>query len=189
MNLTDLEHIIRAAAANADTDEIVIVGSQAILGTIAEPPEELCESMEADVFPKNNPENSILIDGAIGENSIFHRTFGYYAHGVGQDTAVLPEGAFIRLVPVSNANTRGNTGWCLELHDLAASKLAAGREKDIAFVQALLKHKLINADTVRERLAMIPDKEKASLAGQRFSALARFPAGSGPKPPRKEGSR
>ena len=132
MKRTGLEHIIRASAANADTDEIVVIGSQAILGTIPDPPRELCESIESDVFPMQKPEDSILIDGAIGENSIFHKTFGYYAHGIGKDTAVLPEGAFNRLVPLSNTNTRGSTGWCLELHDLAVSKLVAGREKDIA---------------------------------------------------------
>lgn len=171
MKRSDLEHIIRASAANAGTDEIVIVGSQAILGTIPNPPGELCESIEADVFPKKRPEDSILIDGAIGENSMFHQTFGYYAHGVGRDTAVLPEGAFDRLVPLSNENTRGSTDWCLELHDLAVSKLAAGREKDILFVSAMLKHKMISADTVRERLKMTANKEKALLAEQRFSRM------------------
>jgi len=38
MKRADLEHIIRAAAANADTDEIVVIGSQAILGTFSDPP-------------------------------------------------------------------------------------------------------------------------------------------------------
>lgn len=33
---------------------------------------------------------------------------------------------------------------CLEKHDLALSKLAAGREKDIEFIRELLKHRLIN---------------------------------------------
>jgi RNase P protein component len=47
-----LEHIIRAAAGNADTNDIVVIGSQAILGTYPEAPDELLESMEADVFPR-----------------------------------------------------------------------------------------------------------------------------------------
>jgi hypothetical protein len=33
---------------------------------------------------------------------------------------------------------------CLEKHDLAFSKLAAGREKDFEFVRELLNHRLIN---------------------------------------------
>ena len=87
MNRPQLEHIIRAAAGNADTTDIVVVGSQAILGTYPDAPDELLVSMEADVFPRDRPEDSILIDGGIGERSIFHETFGYYAHGVDETTA------------------------------------------------------------------------------------------------------
>ena len=32
MNRAQLEHIIRAAAGNADTNDIIVIGSQAILG-------------------------------------------------------------------------------------------------------------------------------------------------------------
>lgn len=76
----------------------MIIGSQAILGSFPDAPEELLASMEADVYPKDAPERSILIDGAIGELSVFHETFGYYAHGVDESTAVLPDGWKDRLV-------------------------------------------------------------------------------------------
>jgi hypothetical protein len=36
-----------------------------------------------------------------------------------------------RLILVSGTNTRFVRGWCLEVHDLAVAKYAAGREKDI----------------------------------------------------------
>jgi hypothetical protein len=88
VNRIQLEHIVRAAAAIADVREVVIVGSQAVLGQFPDAPEDLLASMEADVFPKECPQNSILIDGAIRERSIFHETFGYYAHGVDHTTAV-----------------------------------------------------------------------------------------------------
>lgn len=39
--------------------------------------------MEADIFSLDNPRDADLIDGSIGERSLFHQTFGYYAHGVG----------------------------------------------------------------------------------------------------------
>jgi len=93
-----------------------------------------------------------LIDGGIGELSPFHETFGYYAHGVDETTATLPEGWRERLVPIRNENTRGATGWCLEVHDLAVSKLIAGREKDLTFLAALFRHRLASPETVRERL-------------------------------------
>lgn len=134
----------------------MIIGSQAILGSHPDAPEELLVSMEADVYPKDAPDRSILIDGAIGELSVFHETFGYYARGVDEMTAVLPDGWQDRLVKVENENTRGAVSWCLEVHDLAVSKLAAGREKDMGFVECMLRHKLIDANIVRARLALTP---------------------------------
>ena len=122
MTRGQLEHIIRAAATIADDDEIVIIGSQSILGQFPDAPAELRVSVEADVFPKNHPERWDLIDGSIGEGSPFHETFGYYAQGVAEDTATLPSGWKVRLVAVSNANTRGATGLCLDVHDLVISK-------------------------------------------------------------------
>jgi hypothetical protein len=156
VNRSQLEHIIRAAAGNADTREIVVIGSQSILGAFPEAPSELLVSMEADVYPKDRPEHSIIIDGSIGERSMFHETFGYYAHGVDPTTAILPVGWQDRLVRVENENTRGNIGWCLEPHDLAVSKLVAGRDKDLRFVTSLLRHSMVSESTLRERLAITP---------------------------------
>lgn len=170
MTRLQLEHIIRASAGNADTNDIVVIGSQAILGTYPEAPAELLDSMEADVFPRDKPRDAILIDGGIGELSPFHETFGYYAHGVDETTATLPEGWRERLVPIRNENTRGATGWCLEVHDLAVSKLIAGREKDITFIAALFRHRLATPGIVRERL------EKTALPSEpiRTAAFARL---------------
>ena len=87
MNRYQLEHVIRAAAGNANVRDIVVIGSQAVLGTHPDAPAQLRQSMEADVFPLDSPELSIVIDGAMGELSLFHETFGYYAHGVDESTA------------------------------------------------------------------------------------------------------
>lgn len=122
MQRPQLEHIIRAAAGITGADQFVIVGSQAVLGQFPQAPEELLASMEADLFTLRDPADSDLIDGSIGEGSPFHQTFGYYAHGVGAETAVLPAGWNQRLVPVKNENTGGGAGLCLEVHDLAVSK-------------------------------------------------------------------
>ena len=162
MNRAALEHIIRASGAIANDTHIVVVGSQAILGQYPNAPTELLASMEADVYPKHDPGNALLIDGAIGERSMFHETFGYYARGVGPDTAVLPDGWQDRIVPVCNENTRGYTGECLEAHDLAISKLVAGREKDVDFVRALLTHALVSRDTLEERVTEIEEREGSS---------------------------
>jgi hypothetical protein len=173
MHRADLEHIIRAATGITGASEFVVIGSQAVLGQFPHAPEELLVSMEADVFSlRGNPADNDLIDGSIGEGSPFHKTFGYYAHGVNVEVALLPDGWRNRLVSVHNQNTGGGTGLCLEIHDLAVSKLVAGREKDLDFCSSLLRHRLISADTIRERLAATPlSPERIALFSTRFERI------------------
>jgi hypothetical protein len=166
MKRHQLEHIIRAAGAITNLRDIVVIGSQALLGQFPEAPSDLLVSVEADVFPKDRPDLSIQIDGAIGELSPFHQTFGYYAHGVDETTATLPAGWMERLVPILNDNTAGTTGWCLEVHDLAAAKLVAGRPKDLDFIRLLLRERMVEAATLRQRCGQLP------LPGERRAEMA-----------------
>ena len=153
MTRSELEHVIRAAGAIADDREIVVIGSQSVLGQFPDAPAALLASMEADVFPRNRPERADLIDGAIGEGSHFHEQFGYYAQGVGETTATLPKGWRDRLVRVKNANTGGIEGLCLEIHDLAISKYVAGREKDLAFTATLARQGMTRKELLLKRAA------------------------------------
>jgi len=156
MTRAQLEHIIRAAGAIADTQDLVVIGSQAVLGQFPGAPEELLVSDEADVFPRGDPGRSDLIDGSIGQGSPFQRTFGYYAHGVDETTAILPEGWRDRLVLVAGENTRFVRGWCLEIHDLAIAKYAAGRDKDLNFTRALVRHGMVVREVLEQRLEATP---------------------------------
>jgi hypothetical protein len=162
VNRLQLEHVIRAAATIAEDPEIVVIGSQAILGQFPDAPAELCVSSEADVFPRKRPERWDLIDGSIGELSPFHQTFGYYAQGVEEGTAVLPRGWQDRLVVVHNENTRGATGLCLEVHDLLISKYVAGRDKDHRFTAAAARHRLADRACLLERLALTPVEDSVA---------------------------
>ncbi len=156
MTRDQLEHIIRAASAIAEDDEIVIVGSQAILGQFPDAPTALTVSNEADVYPRHFVDRADLIDGSIGEGSAFHETFGYYAQGVGPETAVLPAGWQERLVRVVGPGTRFATGLCLEVHDLLLSKYVAGREKDAVFTRAAVQAGLATREVLEQRLASLP---------------------------------
>ena len=171
MTREQLEHLIRAAAVITDDDTIVVIGSQAILGQFPNAPEAMRISMEADLFPLHHPERADVIDGSIGELSPFHETFGYYAQGVAEGTALLPEGWKDRLVSVRNDNTRGARGLCLEVHDLLVSKTIAGREKDLSYLKEAAGHRMADLGTLQERLATVAVepvvREKARAAIQR----------------------
>lgn len=156
MRRAELEHVLRAAALVAEDEEIVVVGSQAILGQFPDAPDSLLVSREADVYPRNHPERSDEIDGSLGDGSYFDSTYGYYAHAVGPETATVPTGWEQRLVAVRNANTGGATGWCLEVHDLVLSKCVAGRERDWEFVEETLLHGLADPEELRRRAADLP---------------------------------
>jgi hypothetical protein len=56
----------------------------------------------------------------------------------------------------SRPDTNLKIGGCPEPHDLAASELAAGRDNDWAFVDALLRHRIVESDMLRARLAALP---------------------------------
>jgi len=132
---------------------------------------EFLVSNEADVFRRRHAERTDLIDATIGEASPFQRSFGYYAHGVDESTAILPEGWRDRLILVTGENTRFVRGWCLETHDLAIAKYAAGREKDLEFTSALARHAMVDRDVLERRLASTPlDPQVRSLVSGRIQA-------------------
>jgi len=160
MRYDQLEHAIRAACYVAEDTELLVFGSQAILGSFPEAPESLRASIEVDVQPKNMTEKTIFVDGALGQDSIFHQTHGFYVHGISIEAATLPEGWENRTIPVSHEyRTRGCIGHCLEAHDLAASKLVAYREKDREFVTILLNERLIAGTTLLHRITQLPVEE------------------------------
>lgn len=163
MTREQLEHIIRASADVTHQYEFIIVGSQSILGPVPNPHEVFTMSAEADIYPLQAPELADRIDGAIGEGSRFHQTHGYYAQGVGPETALLPQGWMQRVHRVQTRATDQKVGYCLDLPDLFLSKAAAGREKDRVFCMAMLLHRYVNPEQVLELVAAMP----LDQAGQR----------------------
>lgn len=151
--------MIRAAAAVAD-DDIVVIGSQAILGRLPDAPDALLWSQEADVYPRTHPERAEAIDGAIGDGSQFHAAFGYYAHGVGPETAKAPAGWEKRLVAVRVPRGPHDetliTGWCMEPHDVVLAKCAAGRERDWEFAREAIRHGVVEAGELLRRVEDLP---------------------------------
>ena len=155
MTRQQFEHAVRAAGAVLGVNELLVIGSQALHASVSgEVPMEAMRSIEVDIAVLHDIDGRLadLVDGSIGEGSMFHDTFGYYAQGVVETTAVLPSGWRDRLVRFETPATKGVTAWCLEVHDLWVSKAVAGREKDIDFCRALLQRMIVERDRLRSRL-------------------------------------
>ncbi|HEX9885752.1 MAG TPA: DUF6036 family nucleotidyltransferase [Longimicrobiales bacterium] len=158
MTRAQFEHTVRAAGAVLDVRELLVIGSQALHGSIdGDLPEEAMRSIEVDVAIRGDSEGRMadLLDGSIGEASMFHATFGYYAQGVVETTAVLPAGWEERLVHYESRGTNGVVAWCLEPHDLWISKAIAGRPKDLDFCAALLDRGIVRGDALARRLGLV----------------------------------
>ena len=156
MTREELEHAIRAACDVAKETEVYVFGSQAILGQYPDAPEAVRMSAEADMAPKNFPDRADLIDGSLGELSMFHDTHGFYVHGLDISAATLPAGWEERTIRVQSPATRQNIGWCLEGHDLAASKLVAFRDKDREFARVLIAERMVSPKELSSRIRMLP---------------------------------
>jgi hypothetical protein len=156
----DFDHLIAVAAALTGETEIVVIGSQAILGTVDDPPASMLRSIEADLYPRARPEKAEEIDGALGDGSQFQATFGYYAHGVGPETAKAPSGWEDRLVRVEVPRRPGESGaviaLCLEANDLVLAKCAAGRDRDWDFAVEALRAEIVEITRLLDAVEEMP---------------------------------
>jgi hypothetical protein len=170
------EHVIKAAADVVD-DEIVVLGSQAILAQFPDAPASLLVSVEFDVYPRTSPERSDEIDGALGDGSRFHETYEYYAHGVGPETVVGPagwEGRLIRIeLPPIVRTRKPVVAWCLESHDLVLAKLAAGRPHDVTFASEAIAAGLVDREQLRLGVDLIPETHREAARQRLEIVLAR----------------
>jgi len=170
MRRDQLEHAIRTACQRIGRPEVIVLGSQAILGTFGEDELPVRATMSAEIvilpMADSNEEPAQLadrIEGVAGEFSPFEELHGFRIDGVDLTTSALPDGWRDRLVKVQNANTteltgrRQFTGWCLDKEDLCVAKLCAFREKDQNFVSELLRAGLVDSGVIAMRLATVPE--------------------------------
>lgn len=164
MTREQLEHAIRAACDVAGEEVVIVFGSQSILGQHPNAPDQLRQSMEADIAPGSDDAAAAdRIDGALGEGSTFQQVHGFYVHGLTSDAATLPKGWEGRVVVIRNAGTRQNEGRCLEAHDLAASKLVAFRDKDREFVRTLMSEGFIKVAKLLLRVRQLELSDDGQL--------------------------
>lgn len=190
MRRDQLEHVLRAASRITGDEDLLVIGSQSVLGSFPHSalPAAATGSIEVDIALFDDPEltKADLIDGGIGEGSHFHDEFGIYAQGVSLSTAVLADRWRLRLVVFSTEETRPGRGLCLERHDCVLSKLVAGRQKDHAFANALADADLLDMEILAARTELLPVEEwqKASIRRWLKGAVRRAQLRHGTQPPK-----
>lgn len=183
MNRAQLAHLLRSACRIVDDPDVLVMGSQAILGTYDEDdlPPEATASMEADLAFLDDPDRAKAdeVDAVIGELSTFQTDNGVYAEGIHVETAVLPKDWRLRLTHWEVQSSLPARPWFLDPHDLAIGKLVAAREKDTVFVDALLRRRLLDVRILRERVQQLPDELSASVVTRIEGWLDYYDDGAG----------
>lgn len=173
MKWEEFAHAVRAAASVLGEDEVVVLGSQAILAYFTELPEEAVQSRAVDIAALDDPDEakSHVLAGAIGEDSPFDRMFGYHVDGVSLSTPIAPSDWLERCERVSTPAMNGVTAICMEPHDLCAAKLLTGRDNDRRFVTALLRARLVDPQRIDSLLGQVAT-DSALVAAARASLAA-----------------
>ena len=162
MKRTELELAIVTATHIIAQPRVLVIGSQAILGSFDETelPARATASQEIDMAPLQDDVAESLatrIDVLAGEWSDFDAEHGFYIQGVSVRTAFLPHGWEERLIEVRPTLNPEVLGLCLEPHDLCAAKMGRNDSKDREFVVALVRAGLVSPQRVSERLREIAD--------------------------------
>lgn len=152
MRKHELRAALKAAARIAGEREFLLIGSQALHASCKRPPAEVLLSQECDLYPRTHSQAAVLLGNELGRNSAFARKHGFYVDIVTPDLASLPMAWHTRLKPFRAGRV---TAFCLEVHDLLASKLAAGRLKDLELASAVLKLRLARVPTLRFRISRL----------------------------------
>jgi len=128
MRRDQLEHAIRTASQIIERPEVIVVGSQAILGSFREGelPADATMSVEVDILPIANSNDETarladLIEGVAGEFSTFEQLHGFSIDGVDLETSTLPDGWRDR-VGESAERQHGSAGWTAAVHRLVSGQ-------------------------------------------------------------------
>lgn len=168
MKRRELERAIRAASKVAQEFEFLLIGSQAVHASTQRPPAEVLLSQECDLYPRNRPETANRLHAELGRGSPFARRHGFYVDVVDPEVATLPSGWQRRLNPLHIGKIKV---LCLDLADLAVSKLAAGRLKDLEFVGALERLGFCSAKKVQNRIRQLTSARDRQRVRARLRAV------------------
>ena len=177
-----LEKAIRSVALHTRCDEIVVIGSQALLVGRNDVPRDLRFSREIDLYPiqdngnaDKSTEMSEEINALFGEGSEFDQSFGFFIDGTDEATAKLSPSWRDRAVRRNyEIESRVVTAIAPEPNDLVASKLVRGEPKDVKFATGCFRSGFIKFDMVKHRLSEILSEADLTLALQRLNR-ARHP--------------
>ncbi len=174
MQKSDLFELVRQIKQIAPEEIPIIVGSQAVHVITQILPEIVQQSIECDfLLASEKSETRAEINKKLGVFSSYQLEHGFYADALGLATVILPTGWQERLQKFEDEN--GNViAYVAEIHDIAISKLIAGREKDFLFLKELFVREFIEIDVFLERVFLVQSMPQSAVLVSRLEKLEKF---------------
>jgi hypothetical protein len=171
---SDLFELVRQIKQIAPEEIPIIVGSQAVHVITQILPEIVQQSIECDfLLASEKSETRAEINKKLGVFSSYQLEHGFYADALGLATVILPTGWQERLQKFEDEN--GNViAYVAEIHDIAISKLIAGREKDFLFLKELFVREFIEIDVFLERVFLVQSMPQSAVLVSRLEKLEKF---------------
>lgn len=174
MRKSDLFELVRQIKVITSDEMPIIVGSQAVHLVTDFPPEIIQQSIECDfLFSSGKSETRIEINKKLGVFSNFQLEYGFYADALGLATVILPTGWRERLQPFKDESGE-IIALVAEIHDIAVSKLIAGREKDFLFLKELFLREFIEIDIFIKRVLLVKEMPQSSVLPSRLESLEKL---------------
>lgn len=168
MNAKDVYDILLRTAEATGWTDIVVIGSQAIHGSVENPDiDAVLRSPDVDIYPRggyshNATWENLLLE--LGQDSAFHVDTRRYVESVRADLARFPQGWQERAL-TKNIGSIERDGTALEvtvtfpvIHDLVVAKLAVpeNRPKDVEFMESVVRLGLVDRAILEERYRNAP---------------------------------
>jgi len=171
MTLDQLFELFAKARALTGHRDFVVIGSLSILALEDSGglPEDMTMSNDVDAYTREDPPRIFDLQAALGADSDFHESRGYFLDPVSPHLPSLPDGWEARLNLVEQDGVRA---WFLDPDDAAVSKYARGEPRDERWIRSGILNGYISLPTILSRLrtTRFLDEDESLRAKQRAEA-------------------
>lgn len=145
---SEIQVALEAAAKISFHREFVIAGSLSVLGYKEVPPEMMSLSIDIDFFPLGDQAHVQEVAQALGEDSEFHESHGYYLDPISVNILVLPVGWMERLVQIQLGTVQA---YFLDVNDTAISKYVRSADNDYRWIDAGYEAGILDLEKIDAR--------------------------------------
>lgn len=190
MKHSEIEEALMSLWVLVKESSPIVIGSQALHGKFPDVADDIMYSREVDVILPNKHKMGRWLNEVVGDDTPYAVDRGYYIDHVMpvEGLPIFALGWESRLIhkALGISGAEGVLAAYLSPEDMVICKLGAGRSKDFAFVESLIRHGMVDVGSIESLADAVPDayreKVKAGIQGIKERIESAEPSPIYPKP-------